>query len=193
MPTKFSFVFFCASISTQFDNSSASFTKNRFPFTIITTVSSPLASLSAAQTLPNAGGVDSTNMGYIGLGNTGGRIWLDVYANTAITIATGQAFSIEFQSYSSDTAASAIPPFSTANAGGKAGATGTAESDAHYYIMHKTSDDGELAFSAGDLMTQMAIPEDLLRLLSHDYVQLRYLTDADEHTEKVDAFIYAKV
>jgi len=150
-----------------------------------------LGELSDAQTLPNATAVDSTAMVYVG-GKTGGSLWINVYANTAVTIATGQAFNIEFQSFSADTAASAIPPFSTSNKGGMYQASGTAESDAHIYLLHKTSADGELAFAAGDLMCSFGVPEDLMRLLSHTYVQLVYTTDANESSETVDAFVWIK-
>jgi hypothetical protein len=147
--------------------------------------------LSDSQTLPNATSADSTNMVYIG-GQTGGQLWINVYAQNAVEIATGQAFNIELEGYSSDTAASATPPFSTANQGGVNGVTGTAESDGHYYIFHKTSADGEAAFAAGDLITQCAIPEDLFRLLEYDYVQLKYTSDADESADIVDAFVWIK-
>ena len=148
--------------------------------------------LSDAQTLPNATSVDSTNIVNI-VGATKGNMWIDVYANTAISIATGQAFSIELEGYTADTAASATPPFSVDNYGGNvARGSGTAESDAHMYLLHKTSADGELAFSAGDLIAQCAIPEDLFRALAYDYVQLKYTTDANESSEKVDAFVYVK-
>lgn len=147
--------------------------------------------LSDAQTLPDSTSEDSTNMVYIG-GPTAGQLWINVYANTAITIATAQAFNIELEGYSSDTAASATPPFTKTNSGGIPQASGTAENDAHYYLLHKTSADGELAFDAGDLITQCAIPEDLMRLKSYDYVQLKYTTDANESSEKVDAFVWVK-
>jgi len=151
-----------------------------------------LGELSDNQTLPDSTSVDSTNMVYIG-GQTSGKLWIDVYAGTAISIATGQSFSIELEGYSEDDAASATPPFSTANSGGIQGATGTPENDAHYYLLHKTSADGQLDFSAGSLITQCAIPEDLFRLLGYDYVQLKYTTDADESTETITAFVYSKM
>ena len=66
--------------------------------------------LSDSQILPNATSVDSTNMAYVG-GQTGGKLRIAVYAAEAIAIATGQAFNIELQTFSSDTAASAISPF----------------------------------------------------------------------------------
>ena len=147
--------------------------------------------LCDAMTLPNATTKDSTAMVFIG-GPTNGQLWIDVYANTALAVLTTSTFSIEFQSFSSDLAASAIPPFSTANKGGIPGATGTAESDAHLYLMHKTAADGALAISIGSLIAQMAIPEDLCRLLAHDYVQLTFLTDENLSAQTVDAFVYVK-
>lgn len=153
-----------------------------------------IGELSDAQTLPNATSEDSDAM--VGLGatksSTGGTLWIDVYANTAISIASGQLFYIELQSFTADTAASADSPFSSTNSGGVPGATGTAELEGHYYILHKTSADGACAWDAGDLITQCAVPEDLLRLRSQDFIQLRYETDADESSEKVDAFVYVK-
>ena len=135
-----------------------------------------LGILSDGQALPNATSVDSTNMVNVG-GKTNGRIWIDVYANTAISIATGQAFNIELEGYSSDTAASAVSPID----------------DAHIYILHKTSADGQLDFAAGALIAQIAIPEDLFDAKSWEYVQLKYTTDADESSEKVDAIAYTKI
>jgi len=148
--------------------------------------------LSDAQALPDATTDDSTEMVYVG-NRTNGQLWINVYANTDITIATGQAFNIELEAYSSDTAASATAFFSSGNAHGEcANGDGTDEADAHYYLLHKTSADGELAFSAGDLITQCAIPEDLLNAVGYDWVQLKYTTDADESSEKVDAFVWVK-
>jgi len=149
--------------------------------------------LSDAQTLPSATSVDSTNMVEVGLA-TKGNLWINVYANTDITIATGQAFNIELEGYTADTAASATPPFSVDNGGMATSVNGggTAESDAHFYLLHKTSADGELAFSAGDLITQIAVPEDLFRALSYDFAQLKYTTDVNESSEKVDAIAFYK-
>lgn len=151
-----------------------------------------LGELSDNQTLPNAGTVDSTNMVNIA-GQTNGKLWIDVYAGTDISIADDKKFYIELEGYSSDDNDSATPPFSTANSGGMQGASGVLESDAHYYLLHKTADDGALAFSKGSLITQCAIPEDLFRLLKYDFVQLKYTTDADESSETVTAFVYSKM
>lgn len=147
--------------------------------------------ISDAQTLPSSTSEDSDNMVNVG-GQLDGRLWIDVYAGTAISIATGQILYIELQGFTADTAASATSPFTVTNQGGINGASGTLEDNAHIYLLHKTSSDAQLDFDAGDLMCQMAIPEDMFRLLSYDFVQLRYETDANESSETVDAFVYVK-
>lgn len=144
-----------------------------------------ISEISDAQALPNAVSVDSTNMAYIG-GQSGRGLAVSVYANTAISIATAQLFYIELQVWTADVAASAISPFKTA---------GAAEDNAHLWLLHKTSADGQLDFAAGDLICEYVIPnwfyEDGVK---YDYVQLRYETDADESaTEKVDAFLHAVI
>jgi len=147
--------------------------------------------LSDNQALPSATTADSTNMVYVG-GSTNGALMLSIFANTAISIATGQAFSIELQAYSSDTAASADSFYSEVNLGGINQTTGTVNPEAHIYLLHKTSADAQLDFSAGDLIYECALPDNMLRLVSYDYVQLLYTTDANESSETVDAFIWAK-
>lgn len=148
----------------------------------------PIGTFSDGQALPNATVADSTNMVNIG-GQSNGALMVSVYANTAISIATGQAFYIELQAYSSDTAASATSPFSTSNSG----LTGTLEDNAHMYLLHKTSADDQLDFAAGDLICQIGVPSEWLNKLSYDYIQLVYTTDADESSEKVDAFVHGIV
>jgi hypothetical protein len=144
-----------------------------------------ITQLATAMTLPNALTKDTTAMAFVG-GSTNGALALSVYAVTAFAVATAKTFSIELQSYSADTAASAIPPFSTANTG----LTGTAESDAHYYVMHKTAADGAMAISAGSLITQCIIPQELLDKLAHDWVQLTFLTDEDLSAQTVDVILH---
>ena len=147
--------------------------------------------LSDAQDLPSATAVASDSMVYIG-GQTGGKLWIDVYANTALSIATGQLLTIEIQGYTADTTGSATSPFSTANQSGIQGASGTLEDNAHYCLLQKTTADDQLDFTQYSLITQGAIPEDMFRLLSYDWVQLYYTTDANESSELVDAFVYVK-
>jgi hypothetical protein len=148
--------------------------------------------LSDNQALPNATAADSTAMVEIG-GQTNGNLMLSIFANTAISIATGQAFNIELQAFTADTAASADSFYSEDNLGGINQATGTVNAEAHHYILHKTSGDAQLDFAAGDLIWECALPDNMLRLISYDFVQLVYTTDADESSETVDAFIWAKV
>ena len=135
--------------------------------------------LSDGQALPNAGAADSTNMVDIS-GRTGGRMYIGVYANNAVEIATGQAFSIELQAFTADTAASAVAPFSSESV----------LEPAHYYPLYKTSADAALAWIAGELITEIPVPENMLGLMSYDFVQLVYTTDADESDDDVDAFVY---
>ena len=136
-----------------------------------------VAELSDAVAIGYDGSTADTTSMYHLVGQTGGQLWIRVYAHTAVTIGTGEYWYIEFQAYTADTAASADSPFSTANSGGINQATGTAEPEAHYYPLHCTSADGEASWAAGDLITEMAIPEKLCRLLSLDYVQLTNVTD----------------
>jgi hypothetical protein len=122
--------------------------------------------LSDAQALPNATSADSTNIVKLNP-NTNGRIEIAIYANTDITVATGEAFSIELEAGATSTAASATSPID----------------DGHVYLVHKTSADDAMTFSEGDLITRYIVPESV-----EDYVQLVYATDGDLSTMKVDAF-----
>ena len=145
----------------------------------------PIGTFSNGQTLPDSTTADSTTMVYVG-GQSGGALMISVYARTAVSIATGQAFNIELEAFTSDAPTSAVSPFSADNSG----SSPTAENDAHFYLLHKTSADNPLAFSAGDLITQCGVPFQLLDKLSYDYIQLKYTTDADESAETVDAFVH---
>lgn len=154
----------------------------------------PFGDISDAQTLPSSAKEDSESIVYIGGqdGGVGGQLWIDVYAHSAIDIASGAQLTIELQGHTSAVQASNTSPFSVANQSGIIGASGTQEPDALYYIFYNTSTQDALAFTAGDLITQCAIPEDLFRLLSYDYVMLEYETGASEVSETVDAFVYIK-
>jgi len=136
---------------------------------------------------------DSTNMVEIG-GSTNGQLMLSIFAGTnGLTVATGQAFLMELQGYTADTAASADSFYSTSNSGGINQASGTLHQEAHMYPIHKTSADAGLAFSAGDLIYECALPDNMLRLVSFDFVQLVTLTDEDLRAYNYDAFIWSKV
>jgi len=148
---------------------------------------------SEAQDLPDATAVDSDAMVYVG-GTTNGQLMLSVFANTAVSIADTKALTINFESFTADTAASALAPYTSANSGGINQATGTALANAVVsmsYIM--TASGGAMAWDAGDLILEIALPETMMRMLAHDYVQVSYTTTANESSELVDGFIWAKV
>lgn len=144
-----------------------------------------LGELSDAQALPNNGSADSDNMVYVG-GKTNGRLWINVYANTDISIADTKSLFIDIETWTSDAASSAIAPFSSG---------GTAISGATYRILNLTASGAAVTFSAGDLIVQVAVPEDLMNQFStpHTYIQIKYTTTDNESSEKVDAFVYAKI
>ena len=116
-------------------------------------------------------------------GTTEGMIFVEdpnnaklfIYANTVITVATAKLLYIELEKYTANTHGSATPPFSDA--------------DAHFYPLHKTSADGELAFAAGALIAVIGLDKEFLG--SSKYIQLRLQTDDDLSGMKIDAFVYA--
>ena len=140
--------------------------------------------LSDAQALPSNASVDSTKMAYIG-GQTQSGLAISVFANTAIQIAAAQLFYIELEVWTADVAGSALSPFKTA---------GAAEDNAHLWLLHKTTADGQLDFAAGERILEYVIPnwfyEDGVK---YDWLQLRYETDANESSERVDAFLHAVI
>lgn len=147
--------------------------------------------LSDNQALPNATGADSTNMVYIG-GQTGSKLMISIFANTDIDVATAQAFNIELQGFTADTAASADTPGSKDNGAGNPPYSGTLMQEFHNYLVHKTSADGAIDWNAGDLIWEQALPDNMLRLVSYDWAQLVYLTDEDLSAMNIDAIIWAK-
>ena len=134
--------------------------------------------LCNGMSLPNAGSKDSDAIRWVG--DQAGMAEIRVYAASDVTIATGNKLLIELECYSDGTAASAAPPF--ANSSGWV-------DDAHFYLLYKDASDDELSFAAGDLITAMVVPQGLLR--GRDWVQLRFITDADESAHSVDAFVRA--
>jgi len=146
-----------------------------------------LGELSDAQTLPSTTSVDSTNMVYVG-DNTNGKLHIAVHACTAISIADGKALTIALQTWSADVAANAIAPFSSAGAV-------LANSTPVMNIFYGLASGGAMSWLAGDLIVDVAVPEDMMALFTtpHDYVQLVYTTTANESSETVDAFVYTKM
>ncbi len=134
--------------------------------------------LSDAQAVFDGTGMDSTNICYAG--DSGGIVELRVYANTAITIATDEVLLIELECSATANAASAAPPF-------KNSANGWLN-NACFHLLYKDTTHGAISFSAGDLITAIAIPEGLLR--DRPYVQLHYTTTTSNSAQKIDAFLH---
>lgn len=146
-----------------------------------------ITQLSDGQAIGYGGSkLDSTNMAFIG-GPTGARQTLSVYAQTAISIATGEYWYVEVEVFTADTAASAVSPFKTA---------GAAEDNAHLYLLHKTSADAQLDFAAGERICEYVLPnwfyEDGVK---YDWVQVTMITDkTDPGTdETVSIFTHAVI
>jgi hypothetical protein len=100
-----------------------------------------------------------------------------IYAHNDLTIPANKSLKISLEAYSDDTRASAAGPFR--------GTSGW--QPARYFLFYKDSNDAQVAFSAGDLVTAMAIPQEFL----HDrrYLQLRIQTDASLSGAGLDAFV----
>lgn len=116
------------------------------------------------------------------------QLWISVFAKTAITIDGDKYWYIELESWTSDDDNAARPPFSTG---------GTAENEAHYYLLHHSNADGAMAFAIGDLVTQMAVPVDLLAQFTtpHDWIQITTVTDKTDPgvDEEIDVILHAKL
>lgn len=114
-------------------------------------------------TLPDATSSYSDDFRFYG--NTNGRERVLVIAQNAVEIATGQAFNVEFCFGS------------TAN-------PTTGLTNAHLYLVHKTSADDEYSKAAGAVLIDFALPEELLD--AGDYWRLKFTTDATETADIVD-------
>lgn len=106
-------------------------------------------------------------------GKTGNRLRVVFYANTDITVATDKAFSIELL------------------AGTSENPTTTPIDDAHVYLINKTSADGEMTFSDGDLIASYVIDEALLGTNNH--IRFKITTDADLSSYNYSAFVTASL
>lgn len=107
------------------------------------------------------------------VGPTNYKQILKVYANTDISIATGEDFTIEFV-----TGATATP-------------TTPLIAESHTYLLSKTSADGVLAFDAGDLLCEFALPDELMT--DDYYYRLKVTTTGNEATEKIDVLLVGAV
>ncbi|GEM_PF-3075635 len=132
--------------------------------------------LCDAMTLPNASGKDSDAARWVG--DQSGMAEVRVYAHTALSVAAASKLVIELECGEDDTQADAAPPF--------ANSSGWMDT-AHLHLLYKDSSDDALSFAAGDLITAMVIPQGMLR--ERDWIQLRFVTDADLSAQSVDAFV----
>lgn len=128
----------------------------------------PVAILADNVALPSATSEYTTDdYNFIGPTNVGLKIV--VYANTAVEIATGQAFNIEIM------------------AGSSADPTSGPVAENHVYIVHKTSADGELAWADNALIA--TYPLDAEFLGTNVYVRLKLTTDANESADYYSAYV----
>jgi len=107
---------------------------------------------------------------FVWRGKTNGKIRLLVIAQTAISIATDKYFYVEFM------------------AGSSANPTANPKAEVHTELIRHTSADGVLAWTAGEVMIDYAIPEALLA--SDDlYFRLLFTTEANESSELCDILV----
>lgn len=125
-----------------------------------------------AMALPNATTGYSTVMTRTGATNH--KMRLVVIAHTAVSIASAQAFSIEFMAGSTSTP------------------TANPKAQSHTYLVHKTNADTTLAWAAGAVMVDYTLPEDILAT-TDTYFRLLFTTDANESSETVDILLLGDV
>ena len=145
---------------------------------------------------------DSTQAVYVGK-ETGGGLWVEIYVgDTDVVLGDTDALEFYLQTCSSSTLGDHEAPITHDNAGGQPNATGTfahAESneiaaDAGTYGLKFTAGSGTLTFASGDLIGEIAIPETMMRLAGHTYVQLKMIeTENTGVTGTIDAFVVARV
>jgi len=119
--------------------------------------------------LPNANTGYSADFTMVG-NSTNGKLRLLVIAQTAVSIATGQALQIEFM------------------AGATANPDVNPKAESHTYLLDKTIADGTLAYSAGEIMVDYVLPEGIL-VAGDLFFRLLFTTDADESSELVDILL----
>jgi len=114
--------------------------------------------------LPNATTGYSDDFRYYGA--TNGRERVLIIAQTAISIAADKYFYIEFM------------------AGSTANPTANPKAESHTELIRHTSADGILAYSAGDVIFDFTLPEELLD--AGDYWRLLFTSEGNESSELVD-------
>ncbi len=150
---------------------------------------------SDAQTVVKNTSTDSTNMVGIG-GKTDGSLMISIYANAVFTIVDTKVFSVALEGFTSDVAASATSFTTSANKGGinqETSGTKLAQATVTNYLFSILGTTSNGAFAAGDLIYEGAVPDNMLRLLSYDYIQLVYTSTATAADPGVvNAFVWAK-
>ncbi len=142
---------------------------------------------------------DSTQAVYVGK-ETNRGLEVQVYCgDTEVAMDSGDILEFYVQTCSSSTLADFEAPISTSNAGGQVNATGTNEheathiaADAATYGWSITADTGGVTWAVGDLICTIAVPETMMRLLGHTYVQLKMI-ETNTVAGTVDAFVVANV
>ena len=145
--------------------------------------------------------VDSTQAVFVGK-QTGGNLWVEIYCGTtALVLESGEAMEFYLQTCASSTLGDHEAPISYANAGGQVNATGTVahaetnvldQADSATYGLKMTAGTVGLTFVVGDLIAEIAIPETMMRLCGHEYVQLKMIETSDV-AGSIDAFVVARV
>ena len=142
---------------------------------------------------------DSTQAVFVGK-ETNRGLEVQVYVgDTALEMADTDTLEFYLQSAADDTLADAEAPISTSNAGGQPNATGTNEHDATHiaadgatYGWQVTATTGGITWAVGDLICTIGVPETLMRLSGHTYVQLKMIQTGSP-SGTVDAFVVGTV
>ena len=151
-------------------------------------------------TVSSSASTDSTAAVYVGK-ETGGNLWVEVYAgDTAVVMENTDTLGFYLQSDDAGTLADCEAPVSHDNAGGKVGATGTfaheetneIAADAATYGLSITAGSGTVTFAAGDLIAEIGIPDTMMRLCGHTYINLKTIETGDP-TGTIDAFVVARI
>ena len=128
----------------------------------------PIGTFSDAADLPGSATTEYSTA--INIADLGGQAEIAVYANSAITIATGNLFNIEIEKSADGTTYVAL-----------------FDDDSHVYLTHKTTADDELAILANAVIGRVGIAKDTMD--GYDYIRLAYTVGADQSAGAVDALL----
>ena len=149
------------------------------------------------------GDADSSQSVYVGKA-TNGKLWVEIYVgDTEVALGSTDALEFYLQTASSDTLGDHEAPISHDNSGGKTpdasgtfahGESNEIAADAATYGVKFTAGSGTLTFAVGDLIAEIAIPDTMMRLCGHTYVQLKMIeTEIAGVTGTIDAFVVARM